>query len=149
MKATAELHELGQSLWLDNITRELLDSGQLQTYIDDYSVTGLTSNPAIFDKAIAGGGYDDAIQSMAASGVDREEIFFDLAIEDLRRAADSFATIHKQTDGVDGWVSLEVSPLLAYDAKSTVEAAKSLHAQAERDNLFIKIPGTDKGLPAI
>ena len=149
MKATEKLHELGQSLWLDNITRELLDSGQLQTYIDDYSVTGLTSNPAIFDKAIAGGGYDDAIQSMAASGVDREEIFFDLAIEDLRRAADSFATIHKQTDGVDGWVSLEVSPLLAYDAKSTVEAAKALHAQAERDNLFIKIPGTDKGLPAI
>ena len=149
MKATEQLHELGQSLWLDNITRELLDSGQLQTYIDEYSVTGLTSNPAIFDKAIAGGGYDDAIQDMAASGVDREEIFFDLAIEDLRRAADLFGDIHKQTDGVDGWVSLEVSPLLAYDAKSTVQAAKSLHAQAERDNLFIKIPGTDKGLPAI
>ena len=149
MKATQRLHELGQSLWLDNITRELLDSGQLQEYIDDYSVTGLTSNPAIFDKAIAAGGYDDAIQEKAASGMDREALFFELAIEDLRRAADAFAAIHERTAGVDGWVSLEVSPLIAYDTESTVRAAKSLHEQAGRDNLFIKIPGTAEGLPAI
>jgi transaldolase len=149
MRATEELHELGQSIWLDNITRELLDSGQLQTYIDDYSVTGLTSNPAIFDKAIASGGYDDAIHELADSGKDREAIFFELAIEDLRRAADLFGPIHTRTDGVDGWVSLEVSPLLAYDTDSTVTAAKELHEQAGRDNLFIKIPGTAEGLPAI
>ena len=149
MKATAELHELGQSIWLDNITRELLDSGQLQTYIDDYSVTGLTSNPSIFDKAIAGGGYDDAIHEKAEKGTDRESLFFELAIEDLRLAADLFGAIHEATAGVDGWVSLEVSPLLAYDAMSTVEAAKTLHEQANRENLFIKIPGTAEGLPAI
>ncbi len=149
MHATDKLHELGQSLWLDNITRELLDSGQLQTYIDDYSVTGLTSNPSIFDKAIASGGYDDAIHDLAEKGKDREAIFFELAIDDLRRAADLFGPIHQRTDGVDGWVSLEVSPLLAYDTGSTVEAAKSLHADAGRDNLFIKIPGTTEGLPAI
>jgi transaldolase len=149
MKATEKLHELGQSLWLDNITRELLDSGQLQTYIDEYSVTGLTSNPSIFDKAIASGGYDDAIHEKASKGLDREALFFELGIEDLRRAADMFAGIHQRTDGVDGWVSLEVSPLLAYDAKSTVEAAKSLHEQAGRHNLFIKIPGTAEGLPAV
>ena len=149
MRATETLHELGQSLWLDNITRELLDSGQLQTYIDDYSVTGLTSNPSIFDKAIAGGGYDDAIHDKSSTGLDREALFFELAIEDLRRAADMFGSIHERTDGVDGWVSLEVSPLLAYDTESTVEAAKTLHEQAGRDNLFIKIPGTEEGLPAI
>jgi len=149
MKATENLHELGQSLWLDNITREMLDSGQLQTYIDDYSVTGLTSNPSIFDKAIASGGYDEAIQSLAATGMDREQIFFELAIDDLQRAADMFSAIHERTDRLDGWVSLEVSPLLAYDTESTVQAAKDLHAQAERDNLFIKIPGTAEGLPAI
>ncbi len=149
MKATEKLHELGQSLWLDNITREMLDSGQLQAYIDDYSVTGLTSNPSIFDKAIASGGYDDAIQEKASAGLDRESLFFELAIEDLRRAADLFGPIHERTDRLDGWVSLEVSPLLAYDTESTVQAAKDLHAQAERDNLFIKIPGTQEGLPAI
>jgi transaldolase len=149
MHATDELHDLGQSIWLDNITRELLDSGQLQTYIDDYSVTGLTSNPSIFDKAIASGGYDDAIRALAEKGEDREAIFFELAIEDLRRAADLFAPVHERTAGVDGWVSLEVSPLLAYDTTSTVEAAKSLHEKAGRDNLFIKIPGTAEGLPAI
>ena len=149
MRATEKLHELGQSLWLDNITRELLDSGQLATYIDDYSVTGLTSNPSIFDKAIASGGYDDAIHEKAQVGVEREALFFDLAIEDLRRASDMFGPVHERTDGVDGWVSLEVSPLLAYDTQSTVAAATSLHAQAERDNLFIKIPGTAEGLPAI
>ncbi|HSF62332.1 MAG TPA: transaldolase [Gaiellaceae bacterium] len=149
MRATGKLHELGQSLWLDNITRELLHSGQLQTYIDEYSVTGLTSNPSIFDKAIAGGGYDDAIREKASRGVDREALFFELAIEDLRRAADMFAGIHERTDGVDGWVSLEVSPLLAYDAESTVQSAKTLHERAGRHNLFIKIPGTAEGLPAI
>ena len=149
MRATAELRELGQSVWLDNITRELLDSGQLQTYIDDYSVTGLTSNPSIFDKAIAGGGYDDAIHEKAEAGLDRESLFFELALEDLRRAADLFRPTHDATAGVDGWVSLEVSPLLAYDAMSTVEAAKRLHDQADRENLFIKIPGTAEGLPAI
>ena len=149
MRGTAELHELGQSLWLDNITRELLDSDQLSDYIDDYSVTGLTSNPSIFDKAIAGGGYDDAIHEKASAGMDREELFFELAIEDLRRAADLFGPVHERTDGVDGWVSLEVSPLLAYDTESTVGAARTLHEQAGRDNLFIKIPGTAEGLPAI
>jgi transaldolase len=149
MKATAELHDLGQSIWLDNITREMLDSGQLQRYIDDYSVTGLTSNPAIFDKAIAAGGYDEAIREKARAGADREGLFFDLAIEDLRRAADLFRPIHDRTDGVDGWVSLEVSPLLAYDTGSTVKAARDLHARADRPNLVIKIPGTAEGLPAI
>ena len=148
-RATEKLHELGQSIWLDNITRELLDSGQLQTYIDDYSVSGLTSNPAIFDKAIAGGGYDDSIHGLAEGGEDRGAIFFELAIDDLRRAADMFGDIHERTDGVDGWVSLEVSPLLAYDTASTVQAAKELHEQAARENLFIKIPGTAEGLPAI
>jgi len=149
VRATETLHELGQSLWLDNITREMLDSGQLQTYIDEYSVTGLTSNPSIFDKAIASGGYDDAIHEKASTGMDREALFFELAIEDLRRAADLFGDIHERTDRVDGWVSLEVSPLLAYDTESTVDAAKTLHEQAGRDNLFIKIPGTPEGLPAI
>ena len=132
MNATETLHELGQSLWLDNITRELLDYGQLQRYIDEYSVTGLTSNPSIFDKAIAWGGYDDAIREKASDRADPEALFFELAIEDLRRAADMFGAIHERTDGVDGWVSLEVSPLLAYDTESTVEAAKTLHEQAAR-----------------
>jgi transaldolase len=149
MKATQELHELGQSIWLDNITREMLDSGQLQTYIEDYSVTGLTSNPAIFDKAIASGDYDDAIRTKAATGIDREALFFELAIEDLRRAADAFLPIHERTDGLDGWVSLEVSPLLAYDTEATVTVAKELHERAARPNLLIKIPGTREGLPAI
>ena len=147
MKATAKLHELGQSLWLDNITREMLDSGQLQRYIDEYSVTGLTSNPSIFDKAIGSGAYDDAIHRKAAD--DPEGLFFELAIEDLQRAADLFAPIHADTDGVDGWVSLEVSPLLAYDSDSTIRAAKTLHERAHRENLFIKIPGTEQGLAAI
>jgi transaldolase len=149
MRATEKLHELGQSIWLDNITRELLDSGQLQTYIDDYSVTGLTSNPSIFDKAIGSGYYDDAIRAKAAEGIAGEDLFFELAIEDLRRAADLFLAIHERTDGLDGWVSLEVSPLLAYDTGRTVTAAKSLHERAARQNLLIKIPGTQEGLPAI
>jgi transaldolase len=149
VSATEELHELGQSIWLDNITREMLDSGQLRTYIDDYSVTGLTSNPSIFDKAIAAGGYDHAIHGKAATGIDREQLFFELAIEDLRRAADAFLPIHERSAGLDGWVSLEVSPLLAYDTETTVKVAKELHAKAARPNLFIKIPGTREGLPAI
>ncbi len=149
MKATEALHELGQSIWLDNITRQMLDSGQLQKYIDDYSVTGLTSNPSIFDKAIASGGYDDAIRARAGGGIDREELFFELAIEDLRRAADAFLPVHERTAGVDGWVSLEVSPLLAYDTSKTVQAALQLHAEAARPNLLIKIPGTADGLGAI
>ena len=149
MKATETLHERGQSLWLDNITRSLLDNGTIQRYIDSYSVTGLTSNPSIFDKAIGSGDYDDAIRSNAGRGLSGEELFFELAIEDLRRAADLFLGIHERTDGVDGWVSLEVSPLLAYDTARTVEAAKALHARAGRSNLFIKIPGTPEGLPAI
>ena len=149
MTATEELHALGQSLWLDNITREMLDSGRLQAYIDDYSVTGLTSNPSIFDKAIASGGYDDAIRERAGAAADPEAIFFELAIEDLRRAADALLPIHERTARLDGWVSLEVSPLLAYDTASTVRAAKGLHEQAARDNLLIKIPGTQEGLPAI
>jgi transaldolase len=143
------LHEHGQSLWLDNITREMLDTGQLRHYIDDYAVTGLTSNPSIFDKAIESGYYDDAIRTKAAKGLAGEELFFELAIEDLRRAADEFLPVHERTDGVDGWVSLEVSPLLAYETTRTIEAAKALYARAGRPNLLIKIPGTREGLPAI
>ncbi len=149
MNATETLHERGQSLWLDNITRSMLDDGTIGKYIDSYSVTGLTSNPAIYDKAIGSGDYDDAIRATAGRGFAPEELFFDLALEDLRRAADLFLPIHERTDGVDGWVSLEVSPLLAYDTASTVAAAKTLHARAGRPNLFIKIPGTPEGLPAI
>ncbi|MFA5885303.1 MAG: transaldolase [Acidimicrobiia bacterium] len=150
MPATQDLHNLGQSLWLDNITRKLLDDGVIQRYIDEYSVTGLTSNPSIFDKAIAGGHYDDAIREKSAgSGIGGQDLFFELAIEDLRRAADMFLGVHERTDGVDGWVSLEVSPELAYDADATVAAATELHARAGRRNLFIKIPGTPEGLPAI
>jgi transaldolase len=141
MKATQKLHELGQSIWLDNITRGLLNSGTLQRYIREFSVTGLTSNPTIFDHAIKNSNdYDDAIHKAVQDG---------LAIEDLRRAADLFLPIHKLTNGVDGWVSLEVSPLLANDTRRTIKAAKDLHAQAARPNLFIKIPGTRAGLPAI
>ena len=149
MKATEILHERGQSLWLDNITRTLLDDGTVQRYINSYSVTGLTSNPSIFDKAIGSGAYDDAIREKSARGLSGEDLFFELAIEDLRRAADLFQPIYARTDGVDGWVSLEVSPKLAYDTAKTVEAAKSLHERAGRRNLFIKIPGTTEGLPAI
>ncbi|ORW04027.1 transaldolase [Mycobacterium kyorinense] len=149
MKATETLHQHGQSLWLDNITRSMLDDGIIQHYIDSYSVTGLTSNPSIYDKAIGSGDYDDAIRSKSGHGLSPEDLFFDLAIEDLRRAADLFLPLHERTDGVDGWVSLEVSPLLAYDTARTVEAAKTLHQQAGRSNLFIKIPGTVEGLPAI
>ncbi len=149
MKATERLHEEGQSLWLDNITRKMLDSGQLARYVDQYSVTGLTSNPSIFDKAIESGAYDDEIRDKVAHGITGEELFFDIAIEDLRRAADLFLPIHERTDGVDGWVSLEVSPLLAHDTKSTIAAAKALHERAGRPNLFIKIPGTIEGRTAV
>jgi transaldolase len=150
MKSTQSLHDLGQSLWLDNITRDLLNSGTLKRYIDELSVTGLTSNPTIFDHAIKGSSsYDDAIRAGLPSGKAAEGIFFDLALADLTRAADLFRPIHERTSGVDGWVSLEVSPLLAHDAAGTVAAAKELWARAGRPNLFIKIPGTKEGLVAI
>jgi transaldolase len=150
MKATQLLHNLGQSLWLDNITRDLLTSGTLKRYIDELSVTGLTSNPTIFDHAIKNStAYDAAIRNKHSEGKSEEELFFDLALEDLTRAADLFRHIYERTNGVDGWVSLEVSPLLAHDTASTLAAAKSLHARAGRPNLLIKIPGTKEGLPAI
>ena len=150
MKATEELHNLGQSLWLDNISRELLNSGTLKHYIDDLSITGLTSNPTIFDQAITHGNlYDEAIGRISAEGKSGEELFFDLALEDLTQAADLFRPTHVATDGVDGWVSLEVSPLLADDTAGTIRAAAQLNAKAQRVNLFIKIPGTPAGIPAI
>jgi transaldolase len=150
MKATQLLHNLGQSIWLDNITRDLLDSGTLQHYIDDLSVTGLTSNPTIFNHAIQNNSaYSAAIREKLAQHKTAEEIFFELALEDLTRAADLFRPIYDRTNGIDGWVSLEVSPLLAYDAAATLAAAKDLHARAARPNLLIKIPGTREGLPAI
>lgn len=150
MKATQMLHDLGQSLWLDNITRDLLNSGTLKRYIDELSVSGLTSNPTIFDHAVKNSSaYDAAIRKRLEEGKSEEELFFDLALEDLTQAADLFRPIHDQTDGVDGWVSLEVSPLLAYDTAGTIAAAKNLHARAGRPNFLIKIPGTKEGLPAI
>jgi transaldolase len=150
MKAAQNLHNLGQSLWLDNITRNLLKTGVLRRYIDELSVTGLTSNPTIFDHAIKNSSdYDDAIKSKLAEGKSGEKLFFELALEDLTQAADLFRPVHDRTCGVDGWVSLEVSPLLAHDTKSTIAVAKDLHARARRPNLLIKIPGTPEGLPAI
>src|SRR5689334_5485817 len=150
MKATQLLHNLGQSIWLDNITRDLLDSGTLKRYIDDLSVTGLTSNPTIFNQAIKNSSaYSAAIRTKFAQDKSAEEVFFELALEDLTRAADLFRPVYDRTNGVDGWVSLEVSPLLAYDTDKTLAAAKELHARAERPNLLIKIPGTKEGLPAI
>ena len=149
MKATERLHERGQSLWLDNITRRMLDSGELARSVARYSLTGLTSNPSIFDLAIASGDYDAEIRDKAGRGIRGEQLFFDLAIEDLRRAADLFLPIHERTDGVDGWVSLEVSPLLAHDAQATIAAARSLWERAARPNLMIKVPGTNEGRIAI
>jgi transaldolase len=150
MKATQLLHNLGQSIWLDNITRDLLDSGTLQSYIDELSLTGLTSNPTIFEHAIKNSrSYDEPIREKIVHDKSREDLFFDLALEDIARAADLFRPIHDRTNGVDGWVSLEVSPLLAYDTESTLRAARDLFARANRPNLFIKIPGTKEGLPAI
>ena len=150
MNATGKLHDLGQSIWLDNITRDLLTSGTLKRYIDELSVTGLTSNPTIFDHAIKNSTtYDASIRQKVQAGRSGEELFFDLALEDLTQAADLFKPVFDRTDGVDGWVSLEVSPLLAHDTASTLAAAKALHKRAGRRNLFIKIPGTPEGLPAI
>ena len=140
MKATKQLYDLGQSLWLDNITRELLTSGTLKRYIDDLSVTGLTSNPTIFDHAIThSSAYDEKIHRLVKLGHSGEALFFELALEDLTQAADMFVPVYERTAGVDGWVSLEVSPILAHDAKSTVVEAKTLHEKAGRTNLFIKI----------
>lgn len=150
MKATQLLHNLGQSIWLDNITRDLLNSGTLTRYITELSVTGLTSNPTIFDHAIKNSdAYDSSMREKLSQGKSGEALFFELALEDITRAASQFQRVHEVTGGVDGWVSLEVSPLLAYDAASTLAAAKDLHARGERSNLFIKIPGTKEGLPAI
>jgi len=150
MKATQQLHALGQSLWLDNISRGLLTDGGLQRYITEFSVTGLTSNPTIFDKAIKSSDfYDAAIRKKTAAGKSGEQLFFELALEDLTQAADLFRPAHEATSGVDGWVSLEVSPLLADDTDGTIKAALQLHARAQRPNLFIKIPGTAAGIPAI
>ena len=150
MKATQKLHDVGQSLWLDNITRDLLNSGTLKRYIDELSVTGLTSNPTIFDQAIAKSAtYDEDVRRHAGHGVSGETVFFGLALDDLTRAADLFHPVFARTDGVDGWVSLEVSPLLAHDTQSTLAAARDLHGRAGKPNLFIKIPGTPEGLPAI
>jgi transaldolase len=150
MNRTEQLGRVGQSVWLDNITRDMLTNGTLERYIGDLSVTGLTSNPSIYDKAIGGSAaYDETIKRLSASGSDDESIFFELALDDLRRAADLFLPIHRRTNGVDGFVSLEVSPLLANEAAETIRAARRLHAQGDRPNLFIKIPGTPAGLEAI
>ena len=150
MKPTGKLHDLGQSLWLDNITRDLLNSGTLKRYIDELSVTGLTSNPTIFDHAVRNSPtYDEDIAKKAPSAKSEEDLFFALALDDLRRAADLFRPVFERTDRVDGWVSLEVSPLLAHDTASTVSAARDLHQRGDKPNLFIKIPGTREGLPAI
>jgi transaldolase len=150
MKATQQLHNLGQSLWLDNITRDLLNNGTLERYIAELAITGLTSNPTIFDHAIKNSSsYDRAIRDCASKGKSGEELFFELALEDLTRAADLFRPVHDRTNGLDGWVSLEVSPLLAHNTASTLAEAKQLFARANRSNLLIKIPGTKEGLPAI
>ncbi len=150
MTKTQHLHDLGQSLWLDNITRDMLDNGTLRRYASELSVTGLTSNPTIFDEAIGGSAvYDRSIQDKAHAGLSGEALFVDLALEDLRRAADLFRPVYDRTRGIDGWVSMEVSPLLADDAKATLEAARSIHRLADRPNLYVKIPGTPAGASAI
>jgi transaldolase len=150
MKATQKLHNAGQSLWLDNITRDLLTSGMLKRYIEELSVTGLTSNPTIFDNAIKNSAsYDEAIRRRLKAGKSGEGLFFEIALEDITQAADLFRPVHERTSGVDGWVSLEVSPVLAHDTETTLAEAKDLHRRAARPNLFIKIPGTKEGLPAI
>jgi transaldolase len=150
MNKAQELHDLGQSLWLDNITREILDNGTLRRYINEFSITGLTSNPTIFDEAIGNtAAYDEGIRAKAKVGKSGEALFMELALEDLRRAADLFRPVFDATDGVDGWVSMEVSPLLANDTAGSIAAAARIHAQAERPNLYVKIPGTPEGGPAI
>jgi transaldolase len=147
---TKQLHDLGQSIWLDNITRDMLDDGTLRRYIEQLSVTGLTSNPTIFDEAIGkGAAYDKGIRQKASAGLSGENLFIELALEDLRRAADLFKPEFDRTEGIDGWVSMEVSPLLANDTQGTVAAALSIHKQASRPNLYVKIPGTPAGVPAI
>src|SRR5271166_4912471 len=150
MNSTQHLHVLGQSLWLDNITRDMLDNGTLRRYVNELSITGLTSNPTIFDEAIGGSSvYDPGIREKARAGMSREALFLELALEDLRRAADLFQPVHERTGGIDGWVSMEVSPLLADDTKSTLTAAREIHRLAARPNLYVKIPGTPAGVPAI
>src|SRR5277367_712778 len=150
MTITKDLQDLGQSLWLDNITREILDSGTLRRYVDELSVTGLTSNPTIFDEAIGNtSAYDSGIRQKAQAGLKGEELFVELALEDLRRAADLFRPVFDRTQGIDGWVSMEVSPLIANDTQSTIDAALLIHKQANRPNLYVKIPGTPAGVPAI
>jgi transaldolase len=150
MSMTKNLHDLGQSIWLDNITREILDDGTLKRYIDQFSVTGLTSNPTIFDEAIGKtAAYDKGIRQKAAAGLSGEDLFVELALEDLRRAADLFRPEFDRTAGLDGWVSMEVSPLLANNTQSTIDAALRIHKQANRPNLYVKIPGTPAGVPAI
>jgi transaldolase len=150
MKMTQRLHELGQSLWLDNITRDILDNGTLRRYISEFSVTGLTSNPTIFDEAIGGSKlYDGSIRQKAQAGLSGEDLFVELALEDLRRAADLFRPEFDRTGGLDGWVSMEVSPLLANDTQATLAAARHIHTLAARPNLYVKIPGTPAGVPAI
>jgi len=149
MKAINRIRQLGQSIWIDEITRRMLDDGTLRHYIDDYAVTGLTSNPTIFEKAIAGGDYDAEIARKAAAGLSDEEAFVELALEDLRRVADLFLRTHEASSGVDGWVSMEVSPLLANDTQGTIASAARIHRDAARRNLFVKIPGTPAGVPAI
>ncbi|HWW29465.1 MAG TPA: transaldolase [Steroidobacteraceae bacterium] len=150
MSNTKSLHDLGQSLWLDNITREILDDGTLRRYVEQYSITGLTSNPTIFDEAIGKtAAYDKGIRQKAQAGLSGENLFVELALEDLRRAADLFRPEFERTQGIDGWVSMEVSPLLANDTRSTIDAALQIHKLASRPNLYIKIPGTAAGVPAI
>jgi transaldolase len=150
MKPTQALHDLGQSLWLDNITRDILKNGALKRYVDEFAITGLTSNPTIFEHAISKSvAYDDDIASFSERGIHGEQLFFELALQDLRGAADLFLPVHTRTNGVDGWVSLEVSPLLANDTSRSITSAKDLHGKANRPNLFIKIPGTKEGNPAI
>jgi transaldolase len=150
MNMTKKLHDLGQSIWLDNITRDMLDDGTLRRYIEQLSVTGLTSNPTIFDEAIGkGAAYDKGIRQKASAGLSGEDLFIELALEDLRRAADLFKPEFDRIQGIDGWVSMEVSPLLANDTQGTVAAALSIHKQANRPNLYVKIPGTPAGVPAI
>src|SRR6202140_3996320 len=150
MNKAQELHDLGQSLWLDNITREILDNGTLLRYINEFSITGLTSNPTIFDEAIGNTpAYDQGIRDKAKAGKSGEVLFMELALEDLRRAADLFRPVFDATDGIDGWVSMEVSPLLANDTAGSIAAAARIQAQAERSNLYVKIPGTPEGVPAI
>ena len=150
MNHTKQLRDLGQSLWLDKITRDMLDDGTLRRYADEFAITGLTSNPTIFDEAIgSSAAYDASIRDEAKAGRSGEELFLELALADLRRAATLFRPVFDATAGVDGWVSMEVSPLLAYDTRASIEAAARIHAQANRPNLYVKIPGTPEGLPAI